>query len=305
MLDFAGRVAIVTGAGRGLGRAHALQLAARGCRVVVNDIASKGGRGPAHDVVREIQSAGGIALANEASVTTQSAEIVQAAVNAFGQLDILVNNAGTTDHGMFEDLSQQQYRDQMEIHYFAAVDLCRAAWPHLKKSGSGRIVNTTSGGMYGNPGISNYTGAKAALLGFSLSLAHEGRPFGINVNCIGPNGRTRLTDVMDIRIQKFLEAHFKPERIAAFVAWLAHQDTTVTNEVFEVGGGMIGRVRFAHQPFVHAAADTPEAWAEQAEAVAAPAELIPLSSAMDIITREFHEVDPAMDLSAVDLLEEE
>jgi NAD(P)-dependent dehydrogenase (short-subunit alcohol dehydrogenase family) len=304
MLDFAGRVAIVTGSGRGLGRAHARLLASRGCRVVINDIpASDGSRGAAHDVVAEILSEGGIASANETSILTGAGQIVRDAVDRYGRLDILINNAGTTENGLFEQLGQDQFRSQIELHCLAAIDLCRHAWPHLKQSGAGRIINTVSGGIYGNPGISNYAAGKAALLGFSRSLALEGLTDNIHVNCIGPNGRTRLTDGMPAQLQQFLDEHFQPERIAAFVAWLAHQDCPITQEIFEVGGGMVARVRFAHQAFVHASSDTPEAWSEKTAEVTTDGPLTPLSATIDVMDREFREIDPGFDMSKLALVD--
>jgi len=306
MLDFTGRVAIVTGAGRGLGREHALMLASRGCRVVVNDLAASDGSatGPAHETVAEILAQGGKAVADENNILTSAAETVATAIKQFGRLDILINNAGTTENGLFENLTQDQFRSQMELHCFAAIDLCRHAWPHLKASGAGRIINTYSGGIYGNPGITNYTAGKAALLGFSLSLALEGAEHNINVNCIGPNGRTRLTDGFPQQLQDFMGEHFQPVRIAAFVTWLAHQDCRITKEMFEVGGGMVARVRFAHQPFVHVSSDTPEAWSDKSEEVMADRELIPLSVSMDLMERECKEIDPTFDLSALALVDE-
>ncbi|WP_160101394.1 SDR family NAD(P)-dependent oxidoreductase [Rhodococcus sp. T7] len=153
MLDFDGRVAVVTGAGRGVGRAHAKTLAARGCRVVVNDLpgtgASGAASGPAHDVVNEIVAAGGTAVASEHSVTGGSARnIIADAIEQFGQLDILINNAGGTDHRAFEDHTPDSFRADVEPHLFGGVEVCRAAWPHLKQSGTGRIVNTISAGIF-------------------------------------------------------------------------------------------------------------------------------------------------------------
>ncbi|MEL0252116.1 MAG: SDR family NAD(P)-dependent oxidoreductase, partial [Novosphingobium sp.] len=260
MLDFKGRVAVITGAGQGLGRSYALVLAARGARILVNDLPEfrPGKRGLAAQVANEITTAGGIAVACEGSVVTEAARIVQAAIDSFGQLDILINNAGSTHHRMFEDLSDEEFKAQIDVHLGGGVAMCRAALPHLKRSGTGKIVNTISSGIFGNSAISNYTAGKGGLLGFSRSFGLEALAHNIHLNCVFPNGSTRLQWDMAEAFQSLLKAHFMPDRVAAFVAWLVHQDTKVANEMFEVGGGAVARLAFAHFPYVQAGADSPE-----------------------------------------------
>ncbi|NNL89605.1 MAG: SDR family NAD(P)-dependent oxidoreductase, partial [Marinicaulis sp.] len=286
---------------------YALSLASRGARVVVNDIPETSGRpGPAHDVAREINAVGGAAIANEDSVTTNARGIVEAAVGRFGRLDIIVNNAGNTDHAPFEQLTEARFRQQIDLHLMGSIDVCRAAWPHLKKSGTGRIVNITSGGMYGNAGISNYAAAKAGLLAFSRCLAFEAEPFGITVNCIGPNGKSRLTDVMPDSYQSVLEKKFQPDRIAAFVTWLVHQDTKINNNVFEVSGGTATRVVFARFPTVKVDADTPEAWSlKQDDLVSGDGALTQIKDTMDFFFHIMREAAPEHDLDGItDILQE-
>jgi len=305
MLDFSGRVAIVTGAGRGVGREHALMLGSRGCRVVVNDLPEKdgGNAGPAHQVVKEIIAAGGTAVADENSIIGGADKVVGTAIEAFGQLDIVINNAGTTDNGWFEDMSLERWRKQVDLHLLSYVDMCRAALPHLKASGAGRIINTYSGATCGIILHSNYAAAKSGLIGFSRCLALEVEKHGIQVNCIGPNARTRMQDPLDERILPTLEKYFPPVHIAAFVTWLAHQDTRVHNEIFEVGGGVVARMTFAHYPFVHADEATPEAWTKKAaEVVSSEGDLATVSSTLEMGMHEFKEVIPGFSMDDLDSL---
>ncbi|MBL0419883.1 SDR family NAD(P)-dependent oxidoreductase [Ramlibacter sp. AW1] len=201
-LDFSQRVAIVTGAGGGLGREHALALAARGARVVVNDLGGAvdgtgGGVGAAQAVVDEIRATGGEAVANAASVTDPAAveQLVQQAIGTWGRLDILVSNAGILRDKTFAKMDLADFRQVLDVHLMGAVHLCKAAWPHLVERRYGRIVLTTSStGLYGNFGQSNYGAAKLALVGFMQTLALEGRRHGIHVNCIAPTATTRMTE---------------------------------------------------------------------------------------------------------------
>ena len=303
MMDFNQRVAIVTGGGRGIGRAHALMLASRGCRVVVNDL-PQDEMGPARQVVAEIQETGGVAVVNEDNVVGSAAAIVQTAIEKFGQLDIIINNAGSTDHQPFDKLSPKEWRSQVELHLMGAVDLCRAAWPHLKRSGSGRIINTLTGALAGNPNVTNYTAGKGGLMGFSRSLAFEAEPHNITVNCICPNAHTRLQEQMAEPLRSFLADNFQPDHVAAFTAWLAHQDTKITNEMFEVGGGSISRLALAQYPYVRAEESTPEAWAAISSAVIAEGDLIPMSNVVELTLRDIQQVDPDFIVDLGSVLEE-
>lgn len=306
MLDFKGRVAIITGAGQGLGRTYALMLAARGARILVNDLprSGPGERGLATQVADEIIAAGGIAVACEASVVTDAERIVETAIAHFGQLDILINNAGSTNHRMFEDLSEEQFKAQLDVHLGGGVAMCRAALPHLKRSAPGKIVNTISSGIFGNPAISNYTAGKGGLLGFSRSFGLEALAHDIHLNCVFPNGSTRLQWDMAEAFQALLKTHFMPDRVAAFVAWLVHQDTAVANEMFEVGGGAVARLAFAQFPYVQAGADTPEAWAAHGAAVMAEGPLRAIPDTLTMFARELDVICPGERVDLSKLLED-
>jgi NAD(P)-dependent dehydrogenase (short-subunit alcohol dehydrogenase family) len=201
-IDFSGRVAIVTGAGGGLGRLHALSLAGRGAKVLVNDLGgavdgSGGSASAAQKVVEEIQAAGGQAIANGASVTDFAAvqAMVQQAIDAWGRVDILVNNAGILRDKTFAKMELADFRLVLEVHLMGAVHCTKAAWPHMVAQKYGRIVMTTSSsGLYGNFGQSNYGAAKMALVGLMQTLGIEGAKHGIHVNCLAPTAATRMTE---------------------------------------------------------------------------------------------------------------
>jgi NAD(P)-dependent dehydrogenase (short-subunit alcohol dehydrogenase family) len=202
VLDFKGRVAIVTGAGGGLGRQHALALAARGARVLVNDLGgARDGSGvspsAAEAVVAEIRAAGGEALANGASVTDWEAvqAMVQQAVDAWGRIDIVVNNAGILRDKSFAKMELDDFRLVLDVHLMGAVHCTKAAWAHMLAHNYGRILFTTSSsGLYGNFGQSNYGAAKLALVGLMQTLALEGAKHDIRVNCLAPTAATRMTE---------------------------------------------------------------------------------------------------------------
>jgi NAD(P)-dependent dehydrogenase (short-subunit alcohol dehydrogenase family) len=186
-LRFDGEVAIVTGAGRGLGRCHALELARRGARVVVNDVG--GESDPAEQVVEEIRAAGGVAVANRDSVAIPAGgeRIVQQALDEFGSLAIVVNNAGILRDKAFHNLTPDLVEPVLLVHLTGAFNVTIPAWRHLRAGGYGRVVNTTSAsGLFGNFGQANYGAAKAGLVGLTRSLAVEGRKVGISVNAISP-----------------------------------------------------------------------------------------------------------------------
>ena len=201
-IDFNGRVAIVTGAGGGLGRQHALALAARGAKVLVNDLGgsldgSGGSVSAAQAVVDEIRAGGGEALANGASVTDFAAvqAMVQQAVDAWGRVDILVNNAGILRDKSFAKMDLADFRLVLDVHLMGAAHCCKAVWPHMIAQQYGRIVMTTSSsGLYGNFGQSNYSAAKLALVGLMQTLSIEGERHGIRVNSLAPTAATRMTE---------------------------------------------------------------------------------------------------------------
>ncbi|MBV8619362.1 MAG: SDR family NAD(P)-dependent oxidoreductase [Curvibacter sp.] len=225
-LDFSGRVAIVTGAGGGLGRQHALALARRGAKVLVNDLGGSvdgagGSAGAAQAVVDEIRAAGGEALANGASVTDAAAveAMVQQAIEAWGRVDILVNNAGILRDKSFAKMELADFRLVVDVHLMGAVNCCKAVWPHMTAQKYGRIVMTTSSsGLYGNFGQSNYGAAKLALVGLMQTLSLEGAKNNIHVNALAPTAATRMTE--GLMPAEVLEA-LKPEAVVPAMLVLA------------------------------------------------------------------------------------
>jgi 3-hydroxyacyl-CoA dehydrogenase/3a,7a,12a-trihydroxy-5b-cholest-24-enoyl-CoA hydratase len=246
MLRFDGKVALVTGAGRGLGRAHALLLAARGAKVVVNDLGTRGdGSGadvsPAQAVADEILAAGGDAVTNGDSVA-DGGRLVQAALDHYGRLDIVVNNAGFLRDVAFHKMSAPDWDDLYQVHLLGAFRILHAAWPRMREQGYGRIVNTSSAaGIYGNFGQVNYGTFKLALHGMTQPLAVEGRAKNIHVNSIAPAADSRLTRTVMTPEQL---APMSAELVSPLVAWLCHETCIETGGLFEVGGGFIAKLRW-------------------------------------------------------------
>ncbi len=245
-LSFDGRVAIVTGAGGGLGRQHALTLAARGCKVVVNDLGG-GAHGSgqsssaADKVVEEIRAAGGEAVANYDSVENGEA-IVQTALDHFGTVDIVINNAGILRDVSFAKMTEQDWDLIMRVHLNGSKSVSHAAWPIMREKGYGRIIMTTSAaGIYGNFGQANYCAAKLGILGLANCLAEEGRSKNIFVNTIAPLAASRLTETV---MPPDLLALLKPEAVSPLVAWLAHEDCKENKGLFEVGAGFVAKLRW-------------------------------------------------------------
>jgi NAD(P)-dependent dehydrogenase (short-subunit alcohol dehydrogenase family) len=235
----AGCVAIVTGAGRGLGRCHALELARRGARVVVNDLA--GDSDPAAQVVEDIRAAGGVAVANHDNVATAEGgeRIVQQALDEFGSLAIVVNNAGILRDKAFHNLSSDLIESVLLVHLTGAFNVTMPAWRHLRTAGYGRVVNTTSAsGLFGNFGQANYGAAKAGLVGLTRSLAVEGRKVGIAVNAISPMASTRMTEDLLGENAELLA----PEQVSPVVAYLCHRDCRINGQIVSVGGGHVSAV---------------------------------------------------------------
>ena len=207
-MQFDGRVAIVTGAGGGLGREHALALARRGARVVVNDLGgardgSGGSVSAAEAVVAEIEAAGGEAMASSASVTDFAAvqAMVEAAMARWGRVDILVNNAGVLRDKTFAKMELEDFRFVLDVHLMGAVNCTKAVWDIMREANYGRIVMTTSSsGLYGNFGQSNYGAAKMALVGLMQTLSIEGARHDIRVNCLAPTAHTRMTEDLGARL---------------------------------------------------------------------------------------------------------
>jgi NAD(P)-dependent dehydrogenase (short-subunit alcohol dehydrogenase family) len=245
-LGYDGRVAIITGAGGGLGRSHALELAKRGALIVVNDLGgSVDGQGGSHtaaqQVVDEITAAGGEAVANYDSVATPEGgkAIVQTALDAWGKVDIVINNAGILRDASFKNMTPELLEPILDVHVKGAFYVTQAAWASMRENGYGRIVNTSSAaGIFGNFGQTNYGAAKAGLVGFTRVLAVEGAKNNIKANAIAPVAKSRMTeDLLGPLVDKL-----GPEFITPVVAWLAHEDCPVTGEVYSCGGGHVARV---------------------------------------------------------------
>jgi NAD(P)-dependent dehydrogenase (short-subunit alcohol dehydrogenase family) len=243
MIDFKGRVAIVTGAGGGLGKQHALALAKRGAKVVVNDLGgardgSGGSASAAQQVVDEIRAAGGEAIANAASVTDFEAvqAMVQQAEDTWGRVDILVNNAGILRDKTFAKMELADFRLVLDVHLMGAVHCCKAVWPHMTAQKYGRIVMTTSSsGLYGNFGQSNYGAAKLALVGLMQTLSLEGAKNDIRVNCLAPTAATRMTeDLMPAEVLRALQ----PEAVVPAMLVLASADAP-TRTTLCAGAGSV------------------------------------------------------------------
>ncbi|HKD67538.1 MAG TPA: SDR family NAD(P)-dependent oxidoreductase [Candidatus Binataceae bacterium] len=249
-MRFDGRVALVTGAGNGLGRAYAHLLAARGARVVVNDVgAAMDGSGtsdaPAKKVVEEIKARGGEAVANSRNVGEKegAGAAVQAAIDAFGRIDIVVNNAGYGFSCPFAQYPTDKFRRLIDVSFMGTVWIAQAAWPHMEGARYGRIVNTSSASVYGLPGNSAYGAAKAAVLGLTHALALEGAEVGIKCNAISPSAGTRgVAAFPESELRSFLLNYLPPERAAVAVGYLAHEDCAVSGECIVSGGGRIARM---------------------------------------------------------------
>jgi NAD(P)-dependent dehydrogenase (short-subunit alcohol dehydrogenase family) len=242
-----GKVAIITGAGGGLGRSHALELARRGALIVVNDLGGAmdgtGGSSEtaAQKVVDEIKSAGGEAVANYDSVATPEGgrSIVQTALDSFGRVDIIINNAGILRDASFKNMDPDTLNSVLDVHLRGAFYVTQPAWQHMRDQGYGRILNTSSGaGVFGNFGQTNYGAAKMGLVGFTRVLAVEGAKNNIKANAIAPVAKTRMTEELLGPIADGLA----PEYVTPLVTYLVHEDVPVTGEVYSVGGGRIARV---------------------------------------------------------------
>lgn len=275
-LRFDGRVAIVTGAGSGLGRAHARLLAARGAAVVVNDLdspdsagstayfrgESRGGSGGrpgdgapsgAHSVAAEIEAAGGTALAHPADVTDGDAArgLVAAALDRFGRVDIVVNNAGILRACDFVDMTEALFDRVLAVNLRGTLLVTHAAWPIMLRQGYGRIVSTTSNsGLLGTAGSTAYAAAKAGIWGFTRSLALEAEALGIHVNAIAPIAYTAMSAKSRVAPASWRSGEEDPwahrldvEQVSPAAAWLAHEECRVNGEIWSVAGGRVARFR--------------------------------------------------------------
>ena len=275
-LRFDDRVAIVTGAGNGLGREYALLLGRRGARVLVNDYGGDTvGRGrseaPAATVAEEIRDAGGLAAANTASVAESEggASLVADALEHWGRVDIVIHNAGIGGGtGAFEDVRDDRMDAVFRTHLYGAFHVLRPAWRVMKAAGYGRIVNTSSATALGVVGSFDYPAAKAGLIGLSRSLALEGAAHGIRVNAIMPLAYTRMAaGVPNPEIREWMENTFPPHKVAPLVAWLCHEDLPVSGEILSVGGGRAARVTTNVHPGFRAPDPSPESFRDHWEQV--------------------------------------
>ncbi len=259
---FDNRVAIVTGAGNGLGRAHALLLASRGAKVLVNDPGGardgEGGDNAAADrVVAEIKAAGGQAAPNYDSVAdpASAANIVKTAVDAFGTVDIVVNNAGILRDKSFPNMTMDDFDFVVKVHFLGTAYVTHAAWPILRQKAYGRIVVTSSNsGIYGNFGQTNYAGAKLAVVGFMNALRLEGAKYNIMVNALAPVAGTRMTE--DLMTPEVL-AKMKPEFVSPMVAYLCSEQCQRSGEIWAAGAGYFSRIEYREGPGVRVAGRAP------------------------------------------------
>ena len=245
-LSYENRVAIITGAGGGLGREHALLLASRGAQIIVNDLGGAidgtgGDLGPAARTAKEINDLGGVAIADGNSVATAEGgkAMVQAALDAFGRIDIVINNAGILRDKTFHNMTPDLWQAVIDVHLTGAYNVTQAAWSHMRDAKYGRVVNTSSNsGILGNFGQANYGAAKMGLVGFTRVLAAEGAKYNIKVNALAPVAKTRMTE----ELLGGLADKLDPKLVSPIVAFLVHEDCPVSGEIYSAAGGRIARM---------------------------------------------------------------
>jgi NAD(P)-dependent dehydrogenase (short-subunit alcohol dehydrogenase family) len=251
-VGFEGRVAIITGAGGGLGREHALLMASRGAQIVVNDLGGAvdgtgSDAGPAQKVVEEIEALGGAAVADGNSVATQEGAegMVKTALEAFGRVDIVINNAGILRDKSFANMTPDLWDPVIAVHLTGTYNVTRAAWGHFREQSYGRIVSTSSAaGIFGNFGQTNYGAAKMGIVGMTRVWAQEGAKYNIRANAIAPVARTRMTEeILGPLIEKV-----DPALVSPVVAYLASEECQVNGEVYSVGAGRVSRIFIAEAP---------------------------------------------------------
>jgi len=253
-IRFDGQVAIVTGAGGGMGRAYAMELAKRGAAVLINDYggdvhgSGNGSAGPAEIVAAEIRAAGGQAAADSHAVGTGEAAraIVAAAIGAFGRLDILINNCGTALPGPFTDFDDETIEQHYRINAIGGHHLMRAAWPIMSAQRYGRVLNISSNGVMGVGGNAPYGAAKAAMLGLTFDAAIEGRARDILVNAVMPTAYSRMVEqIPDRATVGWFQRNLPAEKVAAAMAYFLSRESAVTGRVFYTGGGRLGTTQLA------------------------------------------------------------
>ncbi|MBV1877139.1 MAG: SDR family oxidoreductase [Pseudomonadales bacterium] len=245
-LRYDGKIAIVTGAGGGLGRSHALLLASRGAKVVVNDlggdVSGEGGSlSPAQKVVEEIKAAGGDAVADGNTVATQEggAAIVKTALDTFGGVHIIINNAGILLDKSFTKMTSELFDPVIDVHLKGCVWTTQAAWETMRQQNFGRVINTSSSsGLYGNFGQTNYSAAKMGIVGLTRTMAIEGAKYNIKCNVLAPGARTRMTeDLLGERAN-----NMDPGLVSPIVGYLVHEDSTISGEIYASASGHVARV---------------------------------------------------------------
>jgi NAD(P)-dependent dehydrogenase (short-subunit alcohol dehydrogenase family) len=273
-LRFDGRVAVITGGGRGLGREYALLLASRGAKVLINDNGSSldgsgGDAGPAQDVVREIEAMGGAAVACTESVTTPAGgkAIIEAALDSFGKLDILIHSAGNSRFCPLETLSHEEFRSVVEIHLLGGFNVVQPSFPLMMKQGYGRVVLTGSiGGIYTMPTVAPYAVSKSGMIGLNQAIAIEGAERGIKSNIILPGASTRMVEGVDTTGFPPMG----PELVAPVVGWLAHEACSISGEMIISAAGRVARAFITESEGVYEADWTIEKMAERIDAIRDP-----------------------------------
>ena len=270
-IDFKGQVAIVTGAGGGIGRGIAMLLAQRGAKVVVNDYGGNpfgagGNSAMADAVVAEIRKAGGEAVANATPVGSAAAtrSIADAAVQAFGRIDVLVNNAGIVNYDNVEKISDADLDRVIETNFLGAFRLLRAVWPVMHKQGYGRILNVASNSSLGFGGMTAYAASKSGLMGLTADSARQGQALGILVNSLLPAAATRMStshpdgDTIAPGFNKWLSTNFQPEKVAPAAVYLVSKAVTFCGEHYSAGAGRISRIAHIATDGYHSSQLTPE-----------------------------------------------
>ena len=304
-LRFDNRVAVITGSGRGLGRAYALLLASRGAKVVVNDVGGslKGDgadAGPAQEVVDEIRAAGGIAVACTDSVATIEGgkAIIQTALDHYGRIDILIHNAGNVRRGLLKEMSYEDFDAVLDVHLRGAFNVVRPAFPLMCAQGYGRIVLTSSvSGIYGNHQVVNYATSKTGMIGLCNVAALEGAAEGVRCNIIAPGAVTRMAEGLDTSAYPPMG----PELVSPVVGWLSHESCSITGEILSSMAGRVSRIAIAESPGVYQPSWTMEQVGERLDAirdVSTPWVLSPVPSGqIDHIRRSFEMARQGSDAS--------
>ena len=273
-LRFDGRVAVITGGGRGLGREYALLLAARGARVLINDNGSAldgsgGDAGPAQALVDEITAAGGEAVANTDSVATPEGgkAIIEAALDSFGKVDVLIHSAGNSRFCPLENLSHEEFRSVVDIHLLGGFNVVQPCFPLMMKAGYGRVVLTGSiGGIYTMPTVAPYAVSKSGMIGLSQAIAIEGADRNIKSNIILPGASTRMGEGIDTTGFPPMG----PELVAPVVGWLAHGECSISGEMIISAAGRVARAFITESEGVYDADWTIEKMAEKIDAIRDP-----------------------------------